>query len=139
MAMGRRAPLVVLVALAPLLIGACDMGGPGPETSWSRAVSDRIAAVGRDQDWYAVIGLVNGRPAVVECQGDCSDVMVRLTEGVESGSPLVVRACRAIAAAVNSTQYGPSLNVTQVDLFTPADASSAGIGYSCNPPQATAT
>jgi hypothetical protein len=110
--------LTTVLAIA-LSVAACGLsvGGPGPDPSGSLAVSDRIAAIGKGQEWYATINLVDGRPDATKYQGGWSYVQVRVAPGVDPGSEIVARACDAVAAAVNNPKYGPALDVTSIELI----------------------
>ena len=117
-------------------MAACGLahGVPGPDPSGSVAVSNRIAAVGRGQDWYAAINLLNGRPDATRYQGDWSYVQVRVAPGVDPDSAIVSRACDAIAAAVNDAKYGPPLDVTSIEMF-PIVTNSGSASYKCWAPE----
>jgi hypothetical protein len=128
--------LTTVLAIA-LSLAACGLsvGGPGPDPSGSLAVSDRIAAIGKGQDWYAAINVVNGRPDATRYQGGWSYVQVRVAPGVDPGSAIVARACDAIATAVNNPKYGPSVDVTSIELI-PIEMTESSSSHKCWTPEA---
>ena len=127
--------LTTVLAIA-LSVAACGLahGVPGPDPSGSVAVSNRIAAVGRGQDWYAAINLLNGRPDATRYEGGWSYVTVRVAPGIDPDSAIVSRACDAIAAAVNDAKYGPPLDVTSIEMF-PIVTNSGSASYKCWAPE----
>jgi hypothetical protein len=128
--------LLALAAIGAIVAG-CAIGRtvlPTANPSMSLALQNRIAEIGQGQDWYGVVHRqLNGRPDAIRVgPPDCwCYVQVVLDPGVDPGSPIAVHACEAIAAAVNSPQYGTSLQVTEVELIN-NDRS-----YDCNPPADT--
>jgi hypothetical protein len=128
--------LLALAAIGAMVVGCGRMGTalPTANPSMSLALQNRITEIGQGQDWYSVVHhQANGRPDAIRVgPPDCwCYVQVVLNPGVDPGSPVAVHACDAIAAAVNSPPYGPSLRVTEVSLIN-GDRS-----YDCNPPADT--
>jgi hypothetical protein len=125
--------LLALTAIAAIVAG-CVAGRtvlPTPDASASLAASNRIAAIAQGQDWYSVIQQLYGRPDARK-DGPANafaPVEVRLNPEVDPGSPMVARACDAIAAAMDNPRYGPSLEVSEVTLINFAGS------HWCRPPE----
>lgn len=127
--------LLALAAVGAIVVG-CVPGRtvlPTPDASASLAVSTRIAEIGRGQDWYGAIHQLSGRPdaAKIGPEDGFFPVEVQLNRGVDPVSPLAVRACDAIAAAVNNPKYGPSLQVSIVTVINNVGS------HDCRPPADT--
>jgi len=105
------------VASVAVVAVSCGPASPAPDASLSLQAADRIASVGKSQDWYGLVRLVDGRPDATWTGGRPTGyVQVIVASGVDPNSPMVARACLAILDAVDNPRYGPSLNVTAVIL-----------------------
>lgn len=116
--LGPRLIWAVLLAVT-LAAASCGPAVPVPNASASLAVSVRIATLGRGQDWYAALKLVDSRPEVEWNGPNLGPVYVWLASGIDPGSAIASRACQAILEGLTTTHDGPALNVDTVIVQNP--------------------